>query len=93
MTTAVLGLSVILSGGCSTGETARLDAAAVEIGRLSADRAAPEWPSYCRDPMPAVVPKLGEKHRWTQARWELIREEENRRIAWCADHAVKGGFR
>lgn len=82
---------VILSG-CGTSETARLDAAAVAIGHLSAGRVPPEWPAYCRDPMPAVVPKLGEKARWTQSRWEMIREQENRRIDWCTEHAVKGGF-
>lgn len=36
--------------------------------------------------MPAVVPKVGEKYRWTQARWEVVRDQENRRIEWCAVH-------
>ncbi|MDK1386393.1 hypothetical protein QN224_13335 [Sinorhizobium sp. 8-89] len=56
------------------------------MGRLAAGRHLPDWPAYCSGPMPAVVPKLGEKPRWTQARWEMVREQENRRIDWCAGH-------
>ena len=46
----------------------------------------PDWPGYCTDAMPAVVPKVGELFRHTQARWEVVRENENKRIEWCAAH-------
>lgn len=83
---AALGLIAMTSGGCRTDEAARLDASAAEMGRLAAGVHLPDWPQYCSEPMLAVVPKVGEKYRWTQARWEMVRAAENRRVEWCAGH-------
>ncbi|MEY9829816.1 hypothetical protein ABIA25_001631 [Sinorhizobium fredii] len=83
--TAALGLIAILSG-CAHDEAARLDASAASMGRLAAGVHLPEWPALCREPMPAVVPKLGEKARHSQSRWEVVREQHNQRVEWCGRH-------
>ncbi|TCN30362.1 hypothetical protein EV184_108236 [Sinorhizobium americanum] len=56
------------------------------MGRLAAGVNLPDWPAYCREHMPAVVPKVGEKARHSQSRWEVVREQHNRRLDWCAGH-------
>ena len=83
---AALGLIGILSGCGTTDAQRRIETAAAEIGRQTAGRNLPEWPVYCREPMPAVTPKIGEKARWAQRRWEITRDNENKRVEWCAAH-------
>jgi hypothetical protein len=70
----------------TTKQLARLDAAAAKIGEQRAIDNLPEWPPYCSEPMSGVVPKLGEAVWGSQARWEVVRENENKRLEWCANH-------
>jgi hypothetical protein len=64
----------------------RIDSAAAQIGAQRAGDNLPDWPAYCRAPMPKVDPKLDEPIYGSQKRWEIVRENENDRIDWCADH-------
>nr|WP_321445690.1 hypothetical protein [uncultured Cohaesibacter sp.] len=49
----------------------------------------PNWPPYCRDLMAKAILEKGEPVWATQRRWEILREHENKRIQWCADHYAK----
>lgn len=69
--------------GSTIGER-RLDAAAAQAGRIDAGVRLPPLPDYCREPMPKAIPKLDEPVWGTQARWEVLHEQENKRVAWCA---------
>ena len=72
----------ILSG-CGTPE-GRLTAASSEIGRQNAGLTLPPLPARCRDKMPRVVPKAGEKWRAVQGRWQIVADGVDRRTADCA---------
>ena len=75
-----------LSACASTDLTDRNVEAAAEMGRLSAGITLPPWPDYCREPMPRVIPKLHEPVWGTQMRWQVVADNENKRILWCAEH-------
>src|SRR3546814_724634 len=86
--TLILILVAILlmsNTSCQTTQS-RLNQASRSTAAAQVRTPLPDWPTYCRDLMPAVVPKVGELFRHTQARWEVVRENENRRIEWCAAH-------
>lgn len=77
----------MISTGCgSTISERRLDAAAQQIGKQEAGILMPPLPDYCRTPMPKVLPKLDEPVWGTQKRWEVVHDQENKRVAWCAAH-------
>lgn len=78
------GVNATLTG-CASSENARLETASAEVGRQSAGINLPEWPQYCREPMPTVIPKLDEPVWGSQRRWEITRENDIKRDAWCAD--------
>ena len=82
----------ILSG-CGNLE-GRLSAASSEIGRQSAGVSLPALPARCRDKMPRVTPRTGEKWRAVQERWEIVADGEDRRVRDCAAFYddVRGGF-
>ncbi len=80
------GVSLILTGCGTNKQLARLDAAAEKIGEQRVVDNLPEWPAYCSDPMPEVIPKLNEPVWGPQERWQVVRENENKRIEWCAGH-------
>jgi hypothetical protein len=79
------------------GQVARIDAAAKKIGEERAAYNPPDYPDYCRQPMGTVIPKLSEPVWGPQERWEILQENENKRIEWCANHvdqwaaAARGG--
>jgi hypothetical protein len=84
----IMAFAVILlmsNTSCQTMQ-GRLNEAARQDGVARAVTPLPDWPAYCAEAMPAVVPKVGEMFRHTQARWEVVRENENKRIEWCAAH-------
>lgn len=83
--TAAVGASTILSGCTTSADIKRLDRAAEAIGRQAAGVNLPDLPNYCSDPMPTVEPKLDEPVWGTQRRWEITRDNENKRVDWCAD--------
>jgi len=44
----------------------------------------PALPARCRDTMPRVTPKAGEKWRAVQGRWQIVADGEDRRTQDCA---------
>ncbi|MCX5516254.1 hypothetical protein C3941_19885 [Kaistia algarum] len=70
--------------GCQGDPAADVNRAAIERALAEAPAAKPVAPDYCTTPMPSVQPKLGEPVYITQLRWEIVREQENKRNAWCA---------
>lgn len=61
-----------------------MTAASSEIGRQSAGVSLPALPGRCRDKMPRVTPKAGEKWRAVQGRWQIIADGEDHRARDCA---------
>ncbi len=68
--------------GCG-GLDQRLMAASSEIGRQNAGVNLPALPARCRDKMPRVMPRAGEKWRLVQGRWNIVADGEDRRTADC----------
>ncbi|PKR87427.1 hypothetical protein CXZ10_20445 [Pleomorphomonas diazotrophica] len=62
----------------------RLTAASHEIGRQGAGVSLPALPARCRDAMPRVTPRAGEKWRAVQGRWQIVADGVDRRTADCA---------
>lgn len=90
-----LALTAPTFAGCTTTES-RLVAASTASGTVAAGVALPDLPAECREKMPRVAPKAGEKWRWVQKRWEIVADGEDARVARCAAfydqvHAGFGG--
>ena len=81
----ILALASLLTicASCTTLDQRR-NSAAISKAISTAPTNLPKWPAYCRDLMPTVAPKEGEKWVWVQGRWEIVRDNENKRVAWCA---------
>lgn len=79
---AAASLTAILAG-CGSLE-GRLTAASSEFGRQNAGMAMPALPVRCRNKMPRVTPKAGEKWRAVQRRWEIVADAADRQTADCA---------
>ena len=79
--------------GCG-GLGARLETASREVGRQTAGVSLPALPARCRDDMPRVVPRAGEKWRAVQGRWQIVADGVDRRTADCAAFYddVRSGF-
>lgn len=80
---AVAGMMLILAGGCVTDQE-KYSAAIVRQAVAAAPTNLPDWPKQCSDDMPMVIPKDGEKFRFIQDRWEIVRDNENKTKAWCS---------
>ncbi len=83
----VLFGALMISTGCQTTEqkqTATVVAAAQAIGITRAQPIRPVLPPECREHMGRVIPKLGEKARWTQKRWEYSADQVDAKIDRCA---------
>lgn len=78
-----LALTALTFAGCTTTE-GRLVAASTASGTVAAGVSLPDFPADCREKMPRVVPKDGEKWRWVQKRWEIVADGEDARVARCA---------
>lgn len=81
----MISIVITACAGQQARQLARLDAAATQTGQQKAGDNLPDYPTYCSDQMPAVVPKLDEPIDGTQKRWEIVRAHENARIEWCAN--------
>lgn len=79
---AFVGVMLILNGCAST--EVRLAMAAETQGRAGAGVVLPDLPAECRQHIGRVVPKSGEKVRWTQKRWEYSADAVDRQIDDCA---------
>lgn len=53
-------------------------------GRAQARLVMPDLPAECRRHMERVSPAIGEKYRYTQARWEISADAIDRQIDDCA---------
>ena len=58
--------------------------AAKDAGEARAAYTLPPWPAECAERMARVIPKAGEKARWTQKRWEIVADGTDQRIESCA---------
>lgn len=71
--------------GCSATLDKRASEAAIVKAIASAPTNIADWPAYCDEQTPKVIPKINEKWRWVQYRWEVVAENEDKRKAWCAE--------
>jgi hypothetical protein len=77
----LMAMSVLLSA-CQT-QVQKLDIAATETGQAKATMPRLVTPEACIAYVDLVVPKVGEKARWTQKRWEIVRDNRNRQADDC----------
>lgn len=75
------GLALALCGAampksCQT-DMARVNAAAKREGVSNAAAILPDLPPSCTAKMERVYPKVGEKARWTQKRWEFSADKRD----------------
>jgi hypothetical protein len=78
---------IAISSGCTTTEarqTKRLVAASQAIGVTKAQPVGTRLPEECVKHMERVLPKTGEKARWTQKRWEFSADNIDAQIDRCA---------
>ncbi len=84
---SVLGLTTIFAGCGKTGraaETRAVVAAAQVLGESQAGVQLAPLPDKCRKHVDMVQPKVGERPRWTQLRWEYVKEATDAQIDACA---------
>jgi hypothetical protein len=76
--------AAMATSGCQLTGT-RLMVAASAQGEAKA--ASPEVvaPEACTAHMERVVPKVGEKARWTQTRWEIVADNRDRQADDCGE--------
>lgn len=80
---ALAGLSPILTG-CQSTDAKRIEAAAQTKGQVAAKVSLPQLPDRCRQHMERVIPKIEEKPRWTQKRWEFSANNIDQQINDCS---------
>lgn len=85
MERAALILAIILMplSGCQTIE-GRAKAAAEVKGQTAAAIVFPPLPEACTAHVERVKPKVGEKFRWIQQRWEVTSDNRDRKADDCA---------
>jgi hypothetical protein len=69
-------LLLLSAKGCQTLE-AQLTEAAVTTGQTQAHFDFPDLPEACTAHVERVIPKVGEKVRWTQGRWEITADNRD----------------
>lgn len=77
----------MMISGCVTTEekqTSRVIAAAKIIGEVKAQSTKPSLPPDCREHIRRIYPKVGEKYRGTQLRWESSADAIDAQIDRCA---------
>jgi len=77
----ILAMAVLLSA-CQS-DSKRLDSAATATGQASAVTPRPITPESCTAKIERVYPKIGEKARWTQKRWEIVADNRDRLADNC----------
>ena len=78
---------MLTSAGCKSTEEkrqARADSAAAAIGRLLVKPQKPKLPPECLSPMGRTYPRIGEKFRAPQLRWEYLADVEDAVKRRCA---------
>lgn len=77
----------MMTSGCVTTEakqTKRVIAAAKIVGEARAQPSVPDLPPECREPMKRIYPKVGDKFRGAQLRWEASADQIDAQIDRCA---------
>lgn len=77
-----LALLLMSAKGCQTLE-GRATAAAQVKGQASASVDFPSLPDACTAHVQRVKPKVGEKFRWIQNRWEVVADNRDRQSEDC----------
>jgi hypothetical protein len=78
-----VALLLMSAKGCqTTGE--RASAAAEATGRTTAAVDFPNLPDACTAHVDRVKPKVGEKFRWIENRWEVTADNRDRQADDCA---------
>ncbi|MGR9441707.1 hypothetical protein [Rhizobium leguminosarum] len=78
-----LALLLMSAKGCQT-TAERASAAADATGRTVAAIDFPSLPDACTAHVVRVNPKVGEKFRWIQGRWEVTADNRDRQADDCA---------
>lgn len=73
----------LLLGGCQSLNGRAITAAETQ-GAAQALSSFPDLPEACVAKVERVLPKVGEKARWTQKRWEFVADNRDRLTEDCA---------
>jgi len=82
MARALILIMVLALSACST-TSQRLGAISTQAGKTRAAITLPDIPEACTAYIERVYPKLGEKARWTQKRWEFIADNRDQQARDC----------
>lgn len=82
MVKALIIISLAALAGCETTK-AQLHEAAVTTGQAQARFDFPDLPPACTAHVNRVIPKVGEKVRWTQGRWEITADNRDQLADDC----------
>jgi hypothetical protein len=89
-----LGL-MLMGASCQTSGQ-RLDTAASTLGQTRAVAPKLDLPDTCTTHVERVDPKVGEKARWSQNRWEIVADARDRQAddcrAWEIDYNSRIGL-
>jgi cytochrome c5 len=72
----------LMGASCQTTER-RIEAAARAKAEAETETPRPSAPEACVGHIERVVPKVGEKARWTQKRWEIVADNRDRQADDC----------
>ncbi|NTI22057.1 hypothetical protein G6M87_09300 [Rhizobium rhizogenes] len=78
-----VALALMSTKGCQTLD-ARMEKAAEAQGQTQASSPPPPMPAACTAHVERVVPKVGEKFRWINQRWEVTADNRDRQADDCA---------
>ncbi|NTI27685.1 hypothetical protein [Rhizobium rhizogenes] len=78
-----VALILMSTKGCQTLD-ARMEKAAEAQGQALASSPPPPMPAACTAYVERVVPKVGEKFRWINQRWEVTADNRDRQADDCA---------
>lgn len=78
----ILAIMVLALSACQTASQ-KLATISTQAGQTRAAIILPELPDACTAYLERVYPKLGEKARWTQKRWEFIADNHDREADDC----------
>jgi len=85
MIVALVLLAVSMTNSACQSAGDRLAAAARAQGELNAHNPEVIATAACTAHMERVVPKVGEKARWTQKRWEIVADNRDRQADDCGE--------
>jgi hypothetical protein len=77
-----VALALMSTKGCQTLD-ARMEKAAEAQGQAQASSPPPPMPEACAAHVERVIPKVGEKFRWINQRWEVTADNRDRQADDC----------